>query len=113
MSAHLNIHSTINDFVQEDVRRTALLEQLGIDACCGGHKTLAQACGEKGLDPETVLQQILAGPKEDAALSAVTEGMDGSLSEAVDHREVIVRLGVPGTHTNGFPVVRVGLGETS
>ena len=85
MNTHLNIHSTINDFVQEDVRRTALLEQLGIDACCGGHKTLALACGEKGLDPETVLQQILAGSQADAALSAVTEGMDGSLTEAVDH----------------------------
>ncbi len=85
MTTHFNIDSTINDFVQEDVRRTALLEQLGVDACCGGHKTLAQACGEKGLDPESVLQKILAGSKEDEALAAVTEGMDGSLTEAVDH----------------------------
>ncbi len=30
MSTHLDIHSTINDFVQEDVRRTALLEELGV-----------------------------------------------------------------------------------
>lgn len=60
MNAHLDIHSTINDFVQEDVRRTTLFEQLGIDACCGGHRTLAQACADKGLDPEALLKQVLA-----------------------------------------------------
>ncbi len=85
MNVHLDIHSTINDFVQEDVRRTALLEELGIDACCGGHRTLAQACADKGLDPEAILKQVLAGGTENEDLSAVTEGMDGSLTEAVDH----------------------------
>jgi len=64
MSKHLDIHSTINDFVQEDVRWTALLEELGIDACCGGHKTLEQACAEKGLHPETVLNRLIAGSLE-------------------------------------------------
>ncbi len=85
MSTHLDIHSTINDFVQEDVRRTALLEELGIDACCGGHKTLEQACAEKGLHPGTVLNQLIAGSLESDPVAAVVEGMDRSLSEAVDH----------------------------
>lgn len=85
MSTHLDIHSTINDFVQEDVHRTALLEELGIDACCGGHKTLEQACAEKGLHPETVLNRLIAGSLESDPVAAVVEGLDGSLSEAVDH----------------------------
>lgn len=85
MNAYLDIHSTINDFVQEDVRRTPLFEQLGIDACCGGHQTLAQACADKGLDPEVILRQVLAEGMENKDLSTITEGMDGSLTEAVDH----------------------------
>jgi len=85
MSTHLDIHSTINDFVQEDVRRTALLEELGIDACCGGHKTLEQACAEKGLHPETVLNRLIAGSLESDPVAGGVQGMDGSLSEAVDH----------------------------
>jgi regulator of cell morphogenesis and NO signaling len=31
-----------------------VLERLGLEYCCGGRRTLAEACAERGLDPATV-----------------------------------------------------------
>lgn len=85
MSSKFTIHTPINDFIAEDVRRTGIFEELEIDSCCGGHRTLAIACAEKGIDPEVVLNRLMANSPESDPVAAVVEGMDGSLSEAVDH----------------------------
>jgi regulator of cell morphogenesis and NO signaling len=85
LSAQFTIHTPINEFIAGDVRRTGIFEDLNIDSCCGGHRTLAEACAEKGIDPETVLTRLMADPTESDSAAAVVEGMDGSLSEAVDH----------------------------
>lgn len=86
MSTPKTIHTPINDFIAEDVQRTGIFEKLEIDSCCGGHRTLAEACAEKGIDPEPILQQLLGiMPESDPTLDDVVDGMDGSLTEAVDH----------------------------
>lgn len=85
MTEKFTIHTPINDFIAEDVRRTGVFEELSIDSCCGGHRTLAEACAEKGIDPEAVLNRLMSGSTENDAVATVTEGMDGSLAEAVDH----------------------------
>ncbi|NIQ00295.1 MAG: iron-sulfur cluster repair di-iron protein, partial [Nitrospinaceae bacterium] len=86
MSTTHTIHTPINDFIAEDVRRTGIFEDLEIDACCGGWRTLAQACEEKGIDPEPVLQQLLdIQPEPDPSAEEAAQGMDGSLAESVDH----------------------------
>jgi regulator of cell morphogenesis and NO signaling len=79
------IHTPINDFIAEDVRRTGIFEELEIDACCGGHRTLAVACAEKGIDPEDLLNRLTAIIPESDPVASVTEGMEGSLSDAVNH----------------------------
>ena len=85
MTAKFTIHTPINDFIAEDVRRTGVFEELNIDSCCGGYRTLAEACAEKGIDPEAVLNRLMSYSTENDAVTAVTEGMDGSLADAVDH----------------------------
>ena len=85
MSAQFTIQTPINDFIADDVRRTGIFENLDIDSCCGGYRTLAKACEEKGIDPEAVLNQLMTISSESDPVAAVAEGMDGSLSEAVDH----------------------------
>jgi len=85
LSAQFTIYTPINDFIAGDVRRTGVFEDLNIDSCCGGHRTLAEACVENGMDPEAVLNRLMADSPENDPVAAVVEGMDGSLSEAVDH----------------------------
>ncbi|NIQ01446.1 MAG: iron-sulfur cluster repair di-iron protein [Nitrospinaceae bacterium] len=84
------IHSTVNDLVRDDLQRAALLESLGLDACCGGSKTLAAACAEKGLDPHAVLSRLVEG--NPAAPNSPEprpepDGSAASLGELVDHIE--------------------------
>ena len=64
MSTPFTIHTPINDFIAEDVRRTGVFEELNIDSCCGGHRTLAEACAEKGIDPEAVLNRLMTDSPE-------------------------------------------------
>lgn len=42
---------TVGDLVARDYRTAAVLESFGIDFCCGGRRSLHDACGEAGADP--------------------------------------------------------------
>lgn len=48
----------IGSIVAEDYRTAAVFEKYGIDFCCGGQELLITACRVKGLDFETVQQEI-------------------------------------------------------
>ncbi|MFQ5451740.1 MAG: iron-sulfur cluster repair di-iron protein [Nitrospinaceae bacterium] len=87
-TASFNIHTPINEFVKQDMRRAALFEELGIDSCCGGYKSLEEACAEKGLDPEEILARLIPGQKEEAPRQKeVTDWTEASLTDLVDHIE--------------------------
>ena len=49
---------TVGAIVAEDYRAAAVLERFGIDFCCGGKRTLAEACGAKGCDDHAVASAI-------------------------------------------------------
>lgn len=49
---------TVGEMAASDYRVTRVFEKYGIDFCCGGHKTLGQACAEKDLGTEQVLQEL-------------------------------------------------------
>ena len=42
----------LGEIVAEDFRTAAIFKSVGIDFCCGGKKTLQEACDEKALDIE-------------------------------------------------------------
>lgn len=46
--------SSLAELVLERPSHTRVLERLGLDYCCGGQRSLAEACAERGLDPATV-----------------------------------------------------------
>jgi regulator of cell morphogenesis and NO signaling len=58
--------SIVGQLVTERPARSRLFEQLGIDYCCGGRKTLAQACEDLKLDLDSTLARLRA----DDALAA-------------------------------------------
>lgn len=58
---------TVGEIAAKDMRKAARLKELGIDFCCGGKKSLQQACQDKGLDVIKVQQEL-----EDASRQTVS-----------------------------------------
>lgn len=49
---------TVGELAAADVRKAEVFKKYGIDFCCGGKKTLKQACAEKGIDPALVEAEL-------------------------------------------------------
>ncbi|HVU94323.1 MAG TPA: iron-sulfur cluster repair di-iron protein [Puia sp.] len=52
---------TLGQIAAKDLRKAKIFKKYGLDFCCGGKKTVRQACEEKGLDTtriERELQQV-------------------------------------------------------
>jgi len=54
----MNASKTIREFAIEIPNATRVFEELKIDYCCGGNQPLDEACREKGLGVDTVLQRL-------------------------------------------------------
>jgi regulator of cell morphogenesis and NO signaling len=60
-----------------------VFEELGIDYCCGGRVTLAEACRKGNLDPAAVLERLRAADAPDAEDGPAPEAL--SLGALCDH----------------------------
>lgn len=49
---------TIGEIVSEDYRTAHVFKKYGLDFCCGGGRSLTEACKRKGLDIDTLLAEI-------------------------------------------------------
>lgn len=56
----VSMDSTVGDLVVDRPSRSRVFAELGIDFCCGGKKTLAQVCAEKGLEPAALVERLQA-----------------------------------------------------
>lgn len=52
----------IGQIVAQDFRTAAIFKKNGIDFCCGGHKTIEQACKEKGKEAQAIYEAISSLP---------------------------------------------------
>lgn len=48
----------VGALVASDFRTTDVFTQYGIDYCCGGQKTIGQACAELGIHLETLMEKV-------------------------------------------------------
>ncbi|MBL0226106.1 MAG: iron-sulfur cluster repair di-iron protein [Geobacteraceae bacterium] len=58
LQANLSLNTTIGEIVAADYRTAKVFETHGIDFCCGGKVALSAICLEKGINPDTLLQEI-------------------------------------------------------
>ena len=68
---------------------TRELERLGLDYCCGGKRSLAEACREQQLDPEAVIAELVAVP---VAPAAPADWIGLAPADLVDHLEATHHL---------------------
>lgn len=54
---------TLGELVAADLHKAAIFKKYGLDFCCGGKKTVKQACAEKGIDVTKVEQALQEADK--------------------------------------------------
>ena len=54
---------TLGEIAVKDLRKAEIFKKYGLDFCCGGKKTVKQACAEKGIDVTKVEQELQAADK--------------------------------------------------
>ncbi len=83
--SNVTLQSPVGQVAARQGEAIRILEQHGIDYCCGGDKSLDTACRDAGIDAQEVLAQIEhAKPPEDEARG---EWLDASLTKLCDHIE--------------------------
>lgn len=108
---------TVRELALENPQATRIFERLGIDYCCGGNKSLEEACTAARLSPNEVLQSLKAAEQGANGNGKDRNWQTEALGDLVDHinnthhkytREEIARLGplfdkVCSVHGNNHP----------
>lgn len=77
------LNTSVAQLVTDRPARARVFETLGIDYCCGGDHSLAEACRKNDLDPDTVVRMLdaLSAP----TLSDETDWTEAPLGALIDH----------------------------
>lgn len=78
---------TVGQLVVERPARARIFERLGIDYCCGGRLSLAEACAKRGLEPDDVAAQLRAADEAADAEPPSRDWAAASAAELADHIE--------------------------
>ena len=54
---------TLGQIAAKDLRKAEVFKKYGLDFCCGGKKTVKEACAEKGLDVTKIEQELQQADK--------------------------------------------------
>ncbi len=57
-------NTSIGELVSRDWRKAEVFKKYGIDFCCGGKRTVSEACEKKGIDPVLVETDLLQVDKQ-------------------------------------------------
>src|SRR5690349_4949701 len=80
----LNTESTVGQWVAQKPNLARVFEKHGIDYCCGGKRPLWQACQDRKLDPNQVLEELQAAlPADD--VPAERDWTTAPLVDVINH----------------------------
>lgn len=116
----LNPKQTVRDIVVENPQVTLVFDKHGIDYCCGGGKSLAEACQTAGIAVETVQATLDGTLQEASAREQITDWSKATPGDLIQHiiethhaftRFEIARLGklldkVVAVHSANHPELR-------
>jgi regulator of cell morphogenesis and NO signaling len=98
---NLDTTKTVREVALNNPSATRVFEKLGIDYCCGGNKSLKQACGEANLQIQQVLESLESAATTADGRREGKEWVTEPLADLIVHinnthhkytREEIVRL---------------------
>src|SRR5262245_11074056 len=78
-----NAAPSVGELVAERPGRSRVFEELGIDHCCGGKLSLAEACARRGLQPDAVRRRLAEADTESA--SGGTDWRAARLADLCSH----------------------------
>lgn len=88
--------ATIGEIVATDFRAAAIFERFGIDFCCGGRRSIADACRTATADPDAVIRALDALPPEGTHDNAATAWpLDRLIDHIVSTHHAYVRTALP------------------
>jgi regulator of cell morphogenesis and NO signaling len=92
--------ATVREFATSIPNATRLFEQLGIDYCCGGNRSLSDACARAGLSIATVLQRLEEGESDQKQRSSAgpqveAEGLTALIEHIITRHHGYVKQEIP------------------
>ena len=89
--------STVGAIVSKDFRAAAVFDRFGIDFCCGGRRTLSEACRERSVDVSSVVHEVeLACGSPTAEIPRFGEwGPEALVAYIVANHHAYVRRAMP------------------
>jgi regulator of cell morphogenesis and NO signaling len=79
----INTETCVGEIVRALPATSRIFENLNIDYCCGGKKTLAEVCSAKGLDANTIVAMLAALVQTGNTVPTDADAM--TLTELCDH----------------------------
>lgn len=88
--------TTVGDIVASDFRTAGVFERFGIDFCCGGRRSLGDACREASVDPDVVIRALDALPRAEIVEDDVANWpLDRLIDHIVTQHHAYVRSSLP------------------
>lgn len=91
----LSISMTVGDIVGHDLRTAAVFARHGIDFCCGGRRSLDDACKARGVEPADVLRELEALERTDGAEDMTAWPPDALVDYIVTRHHAYVKRQIP------------------
>jgi regulator of cell morphogenesis and NO signaling len=76
---------TLAELVLEQPGRTRIFDELGLDYCCGGRRTLQETASGRGLDAETLAAVIEAAERATGPDGGERDWTEATIGELCDH----------------------------
>lgn len=100
---------TLGQIAAKDLRKAEVFKKYGLDFCCGGKKTVKEACAEKGLDVTKVEQELQQADKMPSSrpIPYVDWSLDFLADYIVNTHHSYVRKSLPDITTYAEKVMKV------
>jgi regulator of cell morphogenesis and NO signaling len=94
----LSEQMTVAELLRKYPTASGILERHRIDYCCGGNRSLAEACSHAGVSPKTLLADLSmagAAPKDAVPPPSRERPLDEIVSHILDHHHVRLKNKLP------------------